>query len=308
MTLSIIMKRYFLKAVILITLVFVTGCTTIDNNRKVIHTISNPSGTATIQISDLSDSLRVMQITDIHISIAAESEADLMKYGDRMQKAYTNPRKHYSQDISKTTFEYLDDLLLQAKNENIDLLVLTVDIVNFPSAVSVKYVYDKLEETGIPWLYISGNHDWHYEGMPGGIDSLRTTWINKSLLPLYSGHNPLFYSDIINGINFVGIDNSTGEINDEQLKFLEEQLRRSEPIFILSHIPYNFNTPTDQPGMAALINIISSNTDKIAGILAGHIHRSTFYFTGNMCQYTSIASFQGASFIYNIKSYQPVIE
>jgi UDP-2,3-diacylglucosamine pyrophosphatase LpxH len=182
-------------------------------------------------------------------------------------------------------------------------LLLTGDIVNFPSAVSVKCVYARLMKAGIPWLYISGNHDWHYEGMAGNVDSLRKTWEEKSLLPLYNGRNPLFYSEVIHGINFVGIDNSTNEADDNQVQLLKDQLIRPEPVVLISHIPYNFSGGTNGQAMFPLIDLISSNSDKIIAIIAGHIHKPSFYFTGNLCQYTSSAAFQGACFRYNIRPY-----
>ncbi len=297
------MKKYFLNITALIILIFAVSCTTRDKDLKVSHYISNQWDlTGTITVSDLKDSIKIMQITDSHISIADPNEADLMKYGERMHKAYMNPRKHYFQDISKTTFEYLDDLLLKAKDEDVELLLLTGDIVNFPSAVSAKYVFDRLEETGIPWLYISGNHDWNYEGMPGNPDSLRTAWIEKSLTPLYRGHNPLFYSEIIKGINFVGMDNSTNKINDEQLKFLEKQLSRDEPIILISHIPYSLNRDPSQSGTTALTDLILSNSDRIIAIFAGHTHRTSFFFTGNLCQYTTLAAFQGGSYTVKVRA------
>jgi len=294
------MKKSYLNAISLVLLIFAVSCTTIEN-QKVIHIVTSPGESAIIKIPDLNNSLKIMQITDSHISIADENEADLMQFGERMHKAYLNPRKHYRLDTTETTFEYLDDLLQKAKYENVELLLLTGDIVNFPSAVSANYVYGRIMNTGIPWLYISGNHDWHYEGMPGTLDSLRKTWINRSLLPLYNGHNPLSYSEIINGINFVGIDNSTGQVNNDQIEFLKDQLTRTEPIILLSHIPYKFDSEEDQPEMDAIVDLISANCDKVVAIFTGHNHRSIYYFTGNMCQYVSPASFNGASFIVDIK-------
>jgi DNA repair exonuclease SbcCD nuclease subunit len=297
------MKKFYSYSAGLVIL-FITLSFTPLNNKKVIHFLSTYGElTSTIKIPDYKDSLKILQITDIHISIADENEAGMMKYGARMHKAYSNPSKHYVRDTSETTFQYFDDLLQKAINQNVNLLLLTGDIVNFPSAVSVKYVCDKLSKTGIPWLYISGNHDWHYEGLPGNIDSLRETWTKKSLLPLYNGHNPLFYSVIIHGINFVGIDNSTGVVNEDQIRFLQNQLTKPEPIMMISHIPYNLNNKTNQPGMAALTDIISSNSDKITAIFTGHEHRFSFYFTGNLCQYTTMAAFQGASFLVNVRAY-----
>jgi DNA repair exonuclease SbcCD nuclease subunit len=291
------MKKYCLNVIGLAILIFISSGTTQDDGRKVIHFVSNQELSATITIPGFKDSLKIMQITDAHLDIEDEKEVDLIKYSERMHKAYMNPRKHYSQDISKTTFEYFDDLLLKAKNEDIELLLLTGDIVNFPSAVSVEYLYDRLIKAGIPWLYTAGNHDWYYEGMKGNQDSLRKTWIEKSLLPLYNDLNPLFYSVIINGINFVSIDNSTFQVNDKQVEYLKDQLKRKEPIVLISHIPYYSNISE----MIPLNDIISSNSDKIVAILTGHIHKSSFYFTGNLCQYTSLPSFQGGYFVVNVK-------
>jgi DNA repair exonuclease SbcCD nuclease subunit len=295
------MKKYFEYSTGIFILLYTLSCNSGNINKKVIHYLSsNPELSGTIKLPDYKDSLKILQITDIHISIADEKEADMMMYGERMHKAYMNPRKHYSRDTSETTFEYFDDILLKAKKTNTNLLLLTGDIVNFPSAVSVKYVYDRLTETGIPWLYISGNHDWHYEGLPGNLDSLRNTWSKNVLSPLYNGLNPLYYSTIIHGINFVGIDNSNGRVNEEQINFLNEQLKKSEPIVIISHIPYNLNNRTDRPEMTAFVDVVTANSDKITAIFTGHNHRYSFFFEGNLCQYSTMAAFQGASFPVNI--------
>lgn len=297
------MKKFNLCSAGLLLLIFTLSCTSVNNTKKVSHYLGNNGILpATIKIPDYKDSLKIIQITDAHISIADEKEADMMKYGERMHKAYMNPRKHYSLDTSETTFEYFDDILQKAKKEKVELLLLTGDILNFPSAVSVKYVYDRLSATGIPWLYISGNHDWHYEGLPGTPDSLREVWTKKSLLPLYQGLNPLFYSTVIKGINFVGIDNSTGQVNESQTRFLQDQLKKPEPIVMLSHIPYNLNNKTSQKEMENFIDGILSNSDKIIAIFTGHNHRFSFFFTGNLCQYSTLAAFQGAAYSVNIKA------
>ncbi len=297
------MKKYHSYSAGLLILICILSCTNVNNTEKVIHYLGNNGVLpATIKIPGYKDSLKIIQITDAHISIADEKEADMMKYGERMHKAYMYPRKHYALDTSETTFGYFDDILQNAKKDKVELLLLTGDIVNFPSAVSVKYVYDRLSATEIPWLYISGNHDWHYEGLPGTPDSLRDAWTKKSLLPLYQGLNPLFYSTVIKGINFVGIDNSTGQVNDSQLRFLQDQLKKPEPIVMLSHIPYNLNNKASQQGMKTFIDVISANSDKIIAIFTGHNHRFSFYFTGNLCQYSTLAAFQGAAYSVNIRT------
>lgn len=296
------MKKYFHIPVSLAILIAATCCNSTIQEQQVVHYVSNNTDqVATISIPGYHDSIRIMQITDSHIDIPNEQEADLAAYGERMHTAYMNPRRHYSRDISKSTVEFFDDLLLKAKEESVELLLLTGDIVNFPSAVSVQHVYDRLKETGIPWLYTSGNHDWHYEGMEGTPDLLRSVWEDKVLKPLYNDLDPLYYSQVIRGINFVNIDNSTGEITEEQKVFLQDQMSKPEPVILLSHIPYSLGRGVNGVSIAGFTDILLSNDDKIVAIITGHIHRTSFFTTGNMCQYTSMAGFQGASFLFDIR-------
>ena len=281
------------------------GCRAINGAPSVLHVVNPQTQSAVIRIPGAITNLKLMQITDAHISLGVDRETNMMKYAARMHHSYSGRIRHFSQDTSKTTFEYLDDVLEKAKKERVELLLLTGDILNFPSAASVEYVYDRLDKTGIPWLYIAGNHDWHYEGLEGSLELLRQTWIERSLLPLYHGCNPLFYSEVIKGINFVGIDNSTGKVTAEQTEFLKAQLKRKEPVILFSHIPYNLTEEGGPPEMAAFTHALRSNRRKIVGVFAGHTHRASYAFTGNMCQYVSLPCCRGACFVVEIKAVTP---
>ncbi len=115
--------------------------------------------------------------------------------------------------------------------------MLTGDIVNNPSRSSKNFVYTALEDSGIEYLFISGNHDWHYEGMKGTADELRDKWANETLKPLYKGKNPLYYASVKAGINFVAIDNSTYQVSQQQLDFFKAELQKNKPTVLLCHIP-----------------------------------------------------------------------
>ena len=299
------MKRRGFLAGISAVLLLGLGCQAVEGDQEVLHVINSWNQSATILIPGLKTNLKLMQITDAHISVSVDRETNMTEYAKRMHKAYTGSKRHFNQDTTKTTFEYLDDVLQKAKKEHVELLLLTGDIVNFPSVASVEYVCDRLKKTGIPWLYIAGNHDWHYEGLEGSMDLLRSTWIEKSLLPLYQGRNPLFYSEVIQGINFVGIDNSTGKVSLEQIEFLKTQLRRKEPVILLSHIPYDIRNEGKPNAMAGFVQTLLSNRSKIVGIFTGHNHHSAFSFIGNMCQYVSLPCFQGACFVVELKAMEP---
>tara|TARA_B110000967_G_C18882255_1_gene561775 strand:+ start:12 stop:575 length:564 start_codon:yes stop_codon:yes gene_type:complete len=151
---------------------------------------------------------------------------------------------------------------------------------------------------------VAGNHDWHYEGMEGTMESLRSSWIKNRLLPLYQGNNPLMAKYDIKGIRFLAIDNSTYQINDEQLTFFNEQIATGIPIVLLVHIPMyapgknisygcanpNWNGASDRNyklerrpkwpengHTQTTFNFYQSvfNAPNLLGIFAGHIHQNS---------------------------------
>ena len=40
------------------------------------------------------------------------------------------------------------------------------ELVGFPTLANVEYLKSSLDRCGLPWIYIAGNHDWHFENLP----------------------------------------------------------------------------------------------------------------------------------------------
>lgn len=212
---------------------FITHSTT-DRNTRIL-------------VPGTGENLRIMHITDTHITVPSEEDSLIWDYCARMHKAYEHTKKHTSgKDISRT--DAFIRLLEIAKKEEVDLIALSGDIVNYPSPASVKFVYDELEKTGIPFVYVPGNHDWHLEGMPGSSDKLRAGHVDR-LGPLYQGNDPMCYSRTVNGINIICVDNSTYQISKKQLRFLESELAKGYPAVVVMHIPVY--TPLNDEGAMA---------------------------------------------------------
>lgn len=125
-----------------------------------------------------------------------------------MAGAYKS-NSHFQTGEQYSAEESFEQTLQIAKEQVVDFLVLTGDIFSFPSQAAVEWAFQKLDNNGIPFAYVAGNHDWHYEGMQGSSHQLRRTWATKHLYPLYQNNNPLYASYDLNGIRFVCIDNST---------------------------------------------------------------------------------------------------
>ena len=266
-------------------------CTTVDQEKVSFY--------ATV----IKESIKVVHIADTHLFRDDERGAPYQQYSNRMAKAY-NQTVHFKTGKKTNPEEAFEQTLAYAKEINADLITLIGDIFSFPSEAAIEWVLSKLKTTGIPFIYTAGNHDWHYEGMPGSLVSLRETWINKRLLPLYQGQDPLMAAFDIKGIRFVAIDNSTYEVNKEQLAFFKEQVADGLPLVLLVHIPMyapgkqiyfgcgnpNWGAATDRnfelerrpiwPESGHTQTTMDFhkevfNAQNLLGIFTGHVHRSS---------------------------------
>ncbi|MCR9290062.1 MAG: metallophosphoesterase [Bacteroidetes bacterium] len=182
------------------------------------------------------ESIKVVHIADTHLFKDDERGIPYQEFSNRMAKAY-NQTTHFKTGKNTNPEEAFEQTLAFAKEVNADVITLIGDIFSFPSEAAIEWVLAKLKNTGIPYIYIAGNHDWHYEGMEGTLEFLRDKWIEKRLLPLYQGNHPLMAAYDIKGIRFLAIDNSTYQISEAQLSFFEEQVDSGMPLVLLVHIP-----------------------------------------------------------------------
>jgi DNA repair exonuclease SbcCD nuclease subunit len=184
----------------------------------------------------IDESIKVIHIADTHLFKDDERGIPFQEFSGRMAKAY-NETIHFQSRLKTTPEESFEQTLDYAKKENADVITLVGDIFSFPSELAIEWVQAKLKAINIPYIFVAGNHDWHYEGMEGTQDFLRETWIKKRLSSLYQGNNPLMASYDIKGVRFLAIDNSTYEINDDQLTFFNQQVAKQIPLVLLLHIP-----------------------------------------------------------------------
>lgn len=184
----------------------------------------------------LKESAQVMLITDTHLHLDDERGAPFRKFSARMAASY-HKTKHFKTGAFTNPQESFEKSLTEAKAAKVDLIAMLGDIFSFPSEAGMDWVSGKLAGAGLPYLYISGNHDWHYEGMPGSLDELRATWTEKRLKPLYQGKDPLMATCDVKGVRFVALDDSTSEINQEQLAFFRAQVASGRPLVLLMHVP-----------------------------------------------------------------------
>ncbi len=293
-----------------------------------VHTTNTMQ--TTIAFTGLNKPVTILQIADTHISCDNESDKEYEQFSARMNKAFLQT-KHYKTGEPTTTTECFKEMMAMAKEEQVDLIALVGDIVNYPSATAVEFVRSAVEATGLPHIYTAGNHDWHYEGMKGSSDDLRSEWCEKRLKPLYTGSNLFYSSHIVGGINMVTIDNSTYQVNEEQLAFFRNQLKRAEPVALFVHIPLympsmrmcsghpQWGAATDKnnelerrerwsaqgnlPSTTAFIREVMA-AEKLTGVFAGHWHQYYSMSQGRINQHLALPGFNGQ---YRMIRFQPLV-
>ncbi len=180
--------------------------------------------------------VRVLVAADTHLFKDDDRGKSYQKFSGRMAGAY-NKTEHFRSGEATNPEESFVRVLERAHETNVDLLALVGDIFSFPSEAAIDWVGEKLEDSKLRYLYVAGNHDWHYEGMPGTLNELRETWIDKRLKPLYQGNHPLMSYYDVGDIRFLAIDNSHYQILPEQLNFFRSQVKTGKPLVLTVHIP-----------------------------------------------------------------------
>jgi predicted phosphodiesterase len=184
----------------------------------------------------ISRPLRVLMLADTHLFLDDVRGIPFRSFSGRMAGAYNRPL-HFLTGQATHPQECFEASLRQAQQIKADLVAIVGDLFSFPSEAAIEWVLDRLRLAGLPYVYVAGNHDWHYEGMEGSIESLRATWIQKRLLPLYQGRDPMASSVEVQGVRFVSIDNSDYQITPAQLRFWRAEVRRGQPMVLFVHIP-----------------------------------------------------------------------
>ena len=184
----------------------------------------------------IKERFNITMLADTHLFKDDERGGPFQEFSGRMAKAY-NQTIHFQTGAATNPEESFRKTLEIAKQDQSKLVALIGDIFSFPSEAAVEWVASQLKEAQLPHLYVTGNHDWHYEGMEGSSHSLRDTWTQKRLRPIYQNDHPLMTVREISGVRFLALDNSTYQITPEQLAFFRKEVASQQPLVLMVHIP-----------------------------------------------------------------------
>ena len=187
--------------------------------------------TATIHIEGLQAPVRMLHVTDAHIACIDDRDAE-------HQEACERHRKNH--EGRETTFH---TLMSGASTLSLDLVALTGDITHYPAQAAIETASKAISQVDVPVLYTSGNHDWWYPHLKDRQDYRTALW--PKLDPLTKGQ-PSHASHTIGCIQFILVDDSTYQVTEEQLAFVQTNLNTDLPTVLLTHIPISLPNLRDR--------------------------------------------------------------
>lgn len=261
------------------------------------HEVTGSSDVARIHIHGLERDMKLLQLTDSHLTEADERDPEAAVHVKQR-----GPGGFFkSTPNGESTLEVFDRTLAKARASGIDGAVLTGDIIDFPTWAGIDHVARGMKALAVPTLYTPGNHDWHFPHLAWS-PAVRQQYYPR----LYglTNNSPAFQSMELGGVRLIALDNSTYQISPEQLSFLHQELATGQPCLLFLHIPVwtdslmpkvmkhwgapimmatpdgwtvemrkQWNVPGNEPSTLECFDLLTrGESTNLAGIFCGHVH------------------------------------
>jgi len=286
---------------------------------RIEHVDATNSEETTIVIEGFERATTLLHVTDSHMTEVDERDPEAMPAGKELGARF---RTRSPEGL--LPHAQFRSVLARARQSNAEYVVLTGDIMHFPSSANIETLSDELNALDLPFLYTLGNHDWHFPHLAWS-DETRASYYPR-FESLTQG-NPAYQARELAGIRLVAIDNSNYQVSPAQLAFLQEQLASELPCLLLLHIPIALPSLTpdvlaewgapimmaatgwtaesqaewkvrdNDPSTLLCHRLLTEDTpSNLVSIFCGHIHFAhADVFGDNRFQYVTGPGFAGAS-------------
>ncbi|MBQ7160833.1 MAG: S-layer homology domain-containing protein [Clostridia bacterium] len=274
-----------------------------------------------IKIDGAKDSLRMLQMSDMHLTLtdasdSAEAVADQSKRGAMFDAEIKDGVSR------KTRFE---QFLGYYDCAGADLLAMTGDIIDAPSNGNISFLRDQLAGKGREYLFVLGNHDW------------TGNWIGDYQSDYQRSSNIPKFADIIgegedgiavrayDGFTVIAVDNSNDQVTSEQYAAVNKLIKDKTPFILLLHVPVDSacspslasdtaakwgrtitmgNSATNPTQLTTkFVELLQSEKSTCKAIICGHIHMDhvdRISESNGTVQYCLGASYEGYGRLFNI--------
>lgn len=196
--------------------------------------------TTTLTIPGLSREYTLLQVTDLHSSAYSNEEAKAMK-ADR--RNYIAGRRAAFTDGFLLSEERMPYMFGYADTINADLLMLTGDIIDFPSELNMSMMYDNIKALKTPVLFTLGNHDWCF------ADDYLTPSAAATYIPAFNKMtvgepaDDMFVRYVeYDEFMIVAVDNSADYVTAETVDKFLALCEKGKPIILMLHVPLHVDS------------------------------------------------------------------
>ena len=207
-------------------------------DQAIISSFDLKSYTVDIRIDGMSGNVRLLQMSDIHLTLTDETDTPEAVANQAARSA--GFESEIGDGVARE--DRFDKFIDYAKYLSSDLLLLTGDIIDAPSNGNIAFVNDKLNNSGLGYLYILGNHDWTGDW----LGTYQSTQQREQNIPKFSqvigsGEDGVAVRDY-GAFVLLAVDNSNDQVTSQQCYILEQYIKNGKPIILALHVPLDAQT------------------------------------------------------------------
>lgn len=246
----------------------------------------------TVPVKGLKREFRILHFTDLHACALDEAEKAAM---EPVRRDYIPPRQGlFGGGRLYPSEAALPALMGYGEEISADLVLMTGDIIDFPSEANLTLLKTCVDACKVPVLYITGNHDWSYADDYHTENAAATYLTRVDAISGAADHAAVYEDD---NVLVCAVDSSPDRIRKETLEAYLTAARRAKAygkaLILALHVPVHAETLVEDtvrvwrqeltigegafgandPATMTFYNAVAVESDLAPDVvIAGHVH------------------------------------
>lgn len=246
----------------------------------------------TVPVKGLKRDFKILHFTDLHACALDETEKAAM---EPVRRDYIPPRQGlFGGGRPYPSEAALPALMRYGEEISADLILMTGDIIDFPSEANLTLLASCVDTCKVPVLYVTGNHDWSYADDYHTANAAATYLPRVDAISGAADHAAIYEDDTV---LVCAVDSGLDRIRKETLEAYLTAARRAKAtgkaLILALHVPVHAETlvedtvrvwrqeltigegafGADDPATMAFYNAVAVDSDLAPdAVIAGHVH------------------------------------